>query len=188
MSVDLQRKPLLQSHDSIRNAFLLTALSSTSTSHTDFHQDWTPAQSASNSEMTSTETGSDPQSVTGSVVWNTTSDPADTSRDAPRDASGDAASTPVGPIIVFYFKLSLFVVGFVGNSLTVLITRRTKTPVTTRIIITALALSDTLHLIFRFPSILYVKFFHKSLSSISAFTCKYTIFFIMFFAEPSVTG
>ncbi len=78
--------------------------------------------------------------------------------------------------IAFYYKLFMFLLGCLGNITNVVVIQYTKTPKTTRIIITILAVSDLLYLLFDFPALIFPKLKQTSYYLYSATTCKLSIF------------
>ncbi len=87
--------------------------------------------------------------------------------------------------IPFYYKLTVALFGLVGNSITVYVMPRTKTPVTTRIIITTLAISDNGFLFCSLPGFVAPRIIHKAFALLYHATCKFHIFVIFFFQPIS---
>ena len=87
--------------------------------------------------------------------------------------------------IALFYKLTILVFGLVGNITTILVMKRTKTPITTRIILILLAISDSAYLILNSPVLIALTFFGKSFADLSVETCKLAIFAFFFFPALS---
>ena len=85
--------------------------------------------------------------------------------------------------ITISYKMFVLLFGLIGNCLTIFVVRRTKTPITTRIIITSLAVSDNGFLLFAAPlttvNAIYKGFHHTSVS------CQFSLFVHYFFPNIS---
>ena len=88
--------------------------------------------------------------------------------------------------IALVYKLFILVFGLAGNITTIFIMRRTRAPITTRIILILLAISDSAHLIMNTPVIIALNFFGKTFSALSVGTCKLAVFSFFFF--PSISA
>ena len=88
-------------------------------------------------------------------------------------------------VVSFYYKLTVLTLGLIGNVLSIFIMRRVKGPVTTRIVLVALALADSAYLVFSAPHFLSSLYFAKKFASVSLFTCRYTRFVQHFFPSLS---
>ena len=88
--------------------------------------------------------------------------------------------------IALFYKSFILGFGLAGNITIIFIMRRTKTPITTRIILILLAISDSAYLIMNTPDTIVIMFFKKTFSDLSDGTCKLAIFSYVFF--PSISA
>ena len=85
----------------------------------------------------------------------------------------DVGSLPM--LISAYYKLVVLIVGLIGNLLVVVVMRKNVAPVTARIILVALAISDSAYLLADSPSIVTSIAYSKLFSHTSLFACRFTI-------------
>ncbi len=78
--------------------------------------------------------------------------------------------------IRFCFISSAFLLGFLGNIMTLVVMKHTKAPQTTKIILACLALSDNFALISKYLSYVFEKMMSYNAIATSAWLCKYNIF------------
>ncbi len=83
--------------------------------------------------------------------------------------SQDSASTAK---YAFYYHVFVLVFGLVGNTLTLCLLRRTKTPKTIKIILICLSLSDNIYLLRYVPLMIYEAITHKNPLHIFVSICK----------------
>ncbi len=100
-------------------------------------------------------------------------------------AQEEASTSSLAANLPFYYKMCITVLGVLGNSTTVFVMRRTKTPITSRIIIISLAVSDCSYLIFSLPEFVIPLSLGKSFALLSLTACKFHIFVIFFFQALS---
>ncbi len=74
--------------------------------------------------------------------------------------------------IAFYYKLLICLLGCFGNITNIIVIKYTQMHTTTRIIITILAVSDLLYLLFDFPALVFPKFEKISFYDYTAETCR----------------
>ncbi len=79
-----------------------------------------------------------------------------------------------------YFKLSLFILGFLGNTLSAIVIRKTNSPATTKIIFTLLALSDNIVLLDDFVFQILNHFHKLNLVDSYLILCKFYTVLYMF--------
>ncbi len=82
--------------------------------------------------------------------------------------------------ISFYYQIIVLIFGFVGNSVTIVLMRKTKTPVTTRAMLTTLAISDNIYLVGNLPTIIAEKYFNAVFYELSTAICRYWAFIGVF--------
>ena len=98
----------------------------------------------------------------------------------------EISASDVSLNIVLFYKLFILVIGLIGNITTIFVLRRTKTPITTRIILILLAISDSSYLLLNSPVIIALTFFGKAFADLSVETCNLAIFSFFFF--PSISA
>ncbi len=97
---------------------------------------------------------------------------------------GDKSTSPAEDII-FYYKLFICICGLFGNITNIVVVQYSKVPLTTRITISILAISDFCYIALLSPSIIYPKVYKLSFFDISNAICHYTTFSGLFFAFVS---
>ena len=98
---------------------------------------------------------------------------------------GRTSTVHIAVVVSFYYKLTVLALGLIGNVLTIIVMRKVKGPVTTRIVLMALALSDSAYLVFSTPHFSSSLYFTKKFASVSLFTCRYIRFVQHFFPSLS---
>ncbi len=88
--------------------------------------------------------------------------------------------------VAFYYQLFVLIMGLFGNTATLLLIGKTKTPVTTRIILSCLAISDNLFLVYGVLPIVVYKYFGLVLQNISQISCSIWAFVRFLFTAMSV--
>ncbi len=86
----------------------------------------------------------------------------------------------LGVDISFYYILFVFCFGSFGNLTNIVVIKLIKLPVTTKIILTILAISDVFYLVLAFPETIIQRLNSKSFYSLSNITCKIGVFSVFF--------
>ncbi len=93
--------------------------------------------------------------------------------------------TSLADEVMFYYKLFVCIIGLFGNLMNIVVIQYSEVPMTTRITISILAISDFCYIALLSPSIVYPKVYKLSFFDISNTICQYTTFSSLFFAFVS---
>lgn len=107
-----------------------------------------------------------------------------TSLQEPQPPTGNS-QVSMADEVIFYCKLIVCVTGCFGNILSMLVIQYTKIPLTARITISILAVSDLFYLLQHAPAIIFPKFYKMSFFDYTNTTCQFATFSGLFFAFVS---
>ncbi len=78
--------------------------------------------------------------------------------------------------ISFYYQIVVLIFGFVGNCMTMALMRKTTTPITTKTLLTILAISDNIYLLGNLPTVIAEKYFNVVFYELSSAMCRFWAF------------
>ncbi len=82
--------------------------------------------------------------------------------------------------ISLFYQIVVLIFGFLGNSMTIALMRKTTTPITTRTLLTILAISDNVYLLGNLPTVVAEKYFNVVFYEMSSAVCRYWAFVAYF--------